>query len=137
MGTILRTALAAGVELVITSRETVDVYHPKVVRAAMGAHFYLQLCIDQPWSQIEQVLKGLRLLLAKPGQGVPYWEVEWRQPTALFVGGEAEGVDTRAERIATASVTIPMRPGVESLNAAVAASVLLMEAARQRSSNGC
>ena len=132
LGTILRAALAAGVELVITTVGTVDVYSPKVVRAAMGAHFRLNLCVDQAWLTIENALAGLRVLLAKPRVGHPYWGVDWRQPTALVIGGEAEGAGSEAERLATECVMIPMREEVESLNAAVAASILLFEAARQR-----
>lgn len=132
LGTILRSALAAGTELVITSKGTVDVYSPKVVRAAMGAHFHLNLCVHQNWSAIKRILSGVRVLVAKPGEGVPYWKVDWRQPTALVIGGEAEGTSPEAERLASSSVTIPMHKGIESLNAAVAASVLLFEAARQR-----
>ncbi len=132
LGTILRSASAVGVECVMTTKGTVDVYSPKVVRAGMGAHWALTLCADQPWPQIEQALKGLQVLLALPRDGRPYWDVDWRQPTALIIGGEAEGPGARAERLATDRVTIPMRAGTESLNAAVAASVLLFEAARQR-----
>ncbi|MGQ9493356.1 MAG: TrmH family RNA methyltransferase [Anaerolineae bacterium] len=132
LGTILRSALAAGTELVITSKGTVDVYSPKVVRAAMGAHFRLNLCVHQDWVAIERILSGIRMLVAKPEEGVPYWRVDWRQPTALVIGGEAEGIGPEARRLATGSVTIPMHENSESLNAAVAASVLLFEAARQR-----
>lgn len=136
MGTILRSALAAGIELVVTTRGTVDVYSPKVVRAAMGAHFRLKLCVNQPWQMIENSLGDLRVLLSKPGKGSPYWEVDWRLPTALWIGGEAEGASAEAKGLATEAVTIPMCEGVESLNAAVAASILLFEAARQRCHTG-
>ncbi|MGC8788053.1 MAG: TrmH family RNA methyltransferase [Anaerolineae bacterium] len=132
LGTILRSALAAGVELVITSKGTVDVYSPKVVRAAMGAHFQLNFLVNQDWPVIEHTVHNLCVLLAKPGVGIPYWEVDWRQPTALVIGGEAEGAGIEAERLATGHVTIPMRAGVESLNTAVAAGILLFEGARQR-----
>jgi len=135
-GTILRSALAAGVDAVITSKGTVDVYSPKVVRAAMGAHFRLTLCPDQPWRLIGAALQGLQVLVARPRDGVPYWEVDWQRPTALVIGGEAEGVGPEAEKVATGHVTIPMRDSAESLNAAVAAGVLLMEASRQQSSRG-
>lgn len=132
LGTILRSALAAGIELVITSKGTVDIYSPKVVRAAMGAHFRLSILENQDWPAIGLMLRGLDVLLAQPGEGTPYWEVDWRQPTALVIGGEAEGTGIEAEKLATGYVTIPMRGGVESLNTAVAASILLFEAARQR-----
>jgi len=132
LGTILRSALAAGVQLVVTTEGTVDVYSPKVVRAAMGAHFRLNLLLNLTWPAIEEALGGLRLLLAKPQEGDIYWEVDWREPTGLLVGGEAEGVSAQAEQLATGFVRIPMVTGVESLNAAVAASILLFEGARQR-----
>jgi TrmH family RNA methyltransferase len=132
LGTILRSALAAGVELVIASRGTVDVYSPKVVRAAMGAHFRLRFRLDQPWPAIQDLLQGLRVLGARPRAASPYWEIDWRQATALWIGGESEGASPEAAALITDYVTIPMRENVESLNTAVAAGVLLFEAARQR-----
>ena len=139
MGTILRSALAAGVQLVITTRGTVDVYSPKVVRAGMGAHLRLKLCLNQAPRAIARILEEVRVLLAQPRAGSPYWEIDWRQPTALWIGGEAQGASTEARRLAAGTVTIPMREDVESLNAAVAASILLFEASRQRfgSSSEC
>ncbi len=137
MGTILRSALAAGIELVITSRGTVDAYSPKVVRAGMGAHFHLRMCLNQPWPRIGDILEGVHVFVAEPAGGVPYWEVNWVLPTALVIGGEARGARTEAEDLATGRVSIPMRAGTESLNAAVAASVLLFEGARQRSCGVC
>ncbi len=133
MGTICRSALAAGVELLITTEHTVDVYSPKVIRAGMGAHFHLLMSLDQPWSAIGQITRGLRVLLADAGpEGQPYWMVNWQEPTALIIGGEAAGASPEAKAMALARVGIPMHRGVESLNASVAASVLLFEAARQR-----
>jgi len=132
LGTILRSALAAGVEWVATTPGTVDVYSPKVVRAGMGAHFRLSLSVDQPWHTLAETLAGMSVLLADAHEGSPYWEVDWRRPTALVVGGEAEGAAPAASRLAAGHVMIPMRQDVESLNAAVAASVLLFEAVRQR-----
>jgi len=132
LGTILRSALAARVQLVVATVGTVDVYSPKVVRAAMGAHFHLNLLLNLPWPAVAEALHGLRVLLATPQEGTLYWEVDWREPTALLVGGEAEGVSAQAEKLATGLVRIPMAAGVESLNAAVAASILLFEGARQR-----
>jgi TrmH family RNA methyltransferase len=132
LGTILRSAAAAGIQLLVTTPGTVDAYSPKVVRAAMGAHLRLHLLLDQERDAIQNVLSGLHVLLAKPGDGTPYWEINWRQPTALWIGNEAEGASAEAEKLATGYVTIPMREDVESLNAAVASSILLFEAARQR-----
>jgi TrmH family RNA methyltransferase len=132
LGTILRSALAARVQLVLTTAGTVDVYSPKVVRAGMGAHFGLNLLVEPPWPAVEEALHGLHVLVATPRQGTPYWQVDWRQPTALLIGGEAEGISAKAEKLATGYAKIPMAERVESLNAAVAASILLFEGARQR-----
>jgi TrmH family RNA methyltransferase len=132
LGTILRSALAARIQLVLTTAGTVDVYSPKVVRAAMGAHFGLNLLVNPPWSTVEEALHGLHVLVATPRRGPPYWQVDWRQPTALLIGGEVEGVSAEADGLATGHTMIPMAERVESLNAAVAASILLFEGARQR-----
>lgn len=134
LGTILRTALAAGVEEVWLSHGTVDPYNPKVVRAAMGAHFRLPLRPRAPWDAIAGRLSGRPTWLAAAQGGTPYDQVNWRPPCALIIGGEAEGASPEAEALATGRVHIPMTQGVESLNAAVAAAVLLFEAQRQRTS---
>ncbi len=132
LGTILRSAWATQVQLVITTANTVDVHSPKVVRAAMGAHFHLALQQERSWPEIRDSLQGINILLAKPRCGEAYWEVDWRRPTALVIGGEAEGASSEAESMADGLVHIPMDPTAESVNAAVAASILLFEAARQR-----
>jgi tRNA G18 (ribose-2'-O)-methylase SpoU len=103
----------------------------------MGAHFRLRLCLDRTWEEIAAILAGLRILVARPGDGAAYWEIDWQLPTALVIGGEAEGAGAEAERKAAGYVTIPLSGPVESLNAGVAAGVLLMEAARQRLGCGC
>jgi TrmH family RNA methyltransferase len=134
MGTMLRSALAAGVDMVLAAKSTVDLFSPKVVRAGMGAHFHLKLRWNQVWAQVATVVEGMQVLLASAeAGGQPYWQVDWRIPTALVIGGEAEGASREATRLATARVAIPMHGNVESLNASVAASILLFEAARQRS----
>ena len=132
LGTILRTAEAAGVEQVVTLRGTVDVFSPKVVRGAMGAHFRLHMLWDRSWEEVERSLEGKQALLADPKAGTPYHQVDWTVPTVLMVGGEAHGAGRKARGLATQRVTIPMKGSVESLNVAVATSVMLFEAARQR-----
>lgn len=132
LGTILRSAWAAGVGQVVTTKGTVDIYSPKVVRGAMGAHFYLSLAADKEWREIESLLEERRVLLADARGEVAYHEVDWSPPSALIIGGEAEGASEEAQRLAHRSVYIPMPGGAESLNAAVAASIMLFEAARQQ-----
>lgn len=77
---------------------------------------------------------GLAVWLATARDGVAYTAVDWRRPSAILIGGEAHGAGAAAERLATGRVTIPMRDATESLNAALAAGILLFEAARQRES---
>lgn len=132
MGTLLRTAEAAGAEAVLLSPGTVDPYSPKVVRAGAGAQFYLSIHA-KPWPEIHAYLKGLPIFLADSADGIPLWEANFSQPCALLIGGEAFGASPMGEELATHRVTIPMPGRVESLNAAVAAGMLMAEVIRQRS----
>lgn len=141
LGSMLRSALAAGVQAVLIPKGAVDTYAPKVVRAAMGAHFHLPL-VHLAWEEIADLLhktslqidqKGdLRVYLADATAGEPYFRCDLGRPLALIVGSEAEGAGEAARRLANATLHIPMSGGVESLNAAAAAAVLLFEIARQR-----
>jgi TrmH family RNA methyltransferase len=132
VGTMLRTAWAAGAEAVFLMPGTTDVYNPKVVRAAQGAHFHLPL-IEVTWEELAQRLTRLNLWLAEAHEGEVYHQVDWRAPTALIIGSEADGPSESARQLAPHRVHIPMPGPAESLNAAVAAGVLLFEVARQRS----
>lgn len=129
-GTVLRTAEAAGVGLVYCAPGTVDPFSPKVVRAGMGAHFRLPLRVARGWAEIADALAGRQVLLAEARGGQSYDAVDWSQPTALIIGGEATGPGEEARRLATGTVSIPMAGAAESLNAAVAAGILLFAALR-------
>jgi TrmH family RNA methyltransferase len=131
LGTILRTALAAGVEQVLLVPGTVDASNPKVVRSAMGAHLRLPLATLR-WEAIAGVVTGCDVWLAATGGETPDPAVDWTRPVALIVGGEATGAGKRARVLAQGRVSIPMAAGVESLNTAVATAVTLFEAVRQR-----
>jgi RNA methyltransferase, TrmH family len=130
LGTLLRTAAAASVDAVILAPGTVDAYNPKVLRSAMGAHFRVPV-ESLTWEQMPQRLNGLKIWLAEASEGVRYDEVDWTQPSAIIVGGEAEGPSPQSRALAHNSVFIPMPGGSESLNAAIAGSVILFEAVRQ------
>ena len=132
MGTILRTAGAAGVELVIAAPGCVDIYNPKVVRSGMGAHFRVPL-VTADWQEIGQFCQNVPVYLATGDAPTSYTTVDWTQPWALIVGNEAHGVSDTARDIATTPIAIPMAAETESLNAATATAVILFEAARQRS----
>ncbi len=129
LGTILRSAWAAGVDLVWCAPGTADPYNDKVVRAAMGAHFHVPLRLAA-WEQIHSAVQPIpRVYLADARGESIYSQVDWSHPVALIIGGEAEGATAAARQIATARVRIPMRVGAESLNAAMAATVLLFAGA--------
>jgi len=131
LGTLLRTADAASVQAVLIPPETTDAFAPKVVRAGMGAHFRLPVQA-MSWDEIHKCTKDLQVYIADMN-GQSCWETDFRQPLALIVGGEAEGASEQARKLANAFVKIPMAGKTESLNAAVAGSVLMFEVMRQRS----
>lgn len=132
LGTMLRTASAAGADGVLLSQGTVDAYNPKVVRAGMGAQLRLPL-LQATWTEIAELTNDMAVWVAAADGTHPYSEVNWRRPSALIIGSEAHGAGEKAERIADGSIYIPMHRATESLNAAMAAGIILFEAARQRS----
>jgi TrmH family RNA methyltransferase len=137
MGTILRTALAANVDEVLLSSNCVDYLSPKVVRAAAGAHVALPVRADLPWEAIaertmEHCGEGVRALLAEAVSPYIYYEQDLKKPFALIIGSEAHGPSKEARTLATRTISIPLANGVESLNAAMAAGIILFEAVRQQ-----
>lgn len=136
LGTALRTAEAAGADWVILTPGTVDSFSPKVVRAGMGAHFRLPVFPDRAWGEIRQVVGRAPMYLADARAVLPYDAVDWTRPAVLVVGGEAHGAGEGVRTVGATPIAIPMMGGTESLNAAVAASVILMEAFRQRRRTG-
>ena len=133
LGTILRSAEAAGVGEVLLAPGSVDAYNPKVVRGAMGAHFRLPVA-GLDWPAIGEKVAGRPVWLADAQGETPYDAVDWTEPATLIVGGEAAGAGREAAELATGNISIPMAGGTESLNAAMAATAILFEAARQRRS---
>jgi TrmH family RNA methyltransferase len=136
LGTMLRAAAAAGVDGVLLSAGCADPFAPKVLRAGMGAHFRLPVQrLD--WPAIAAYLEsrpapGVRIYLAEAGQGLPYTQIDLHAPLALVIGGEAAGASEQARGLARECLHIPMPGGGESLNAAMAAAILLFEVVRQR-----
>lgn len=137
LGTILRTAAAAAVEAILLAPTSVDPFSPKVVRAGMGAHFRLPIR-SFGWADIQDYVKignadgPLRVYLADASQGLPYTQADFCSPFALVIGGEAEGASGEASRWSDERVHIPLPGQSESLNAGIAAGILLFEAIRQR-----
>lgn len=140
LGTILRTSEGAGVDAVWLTPRCVDLYSPKVVRAAMGAHFRLPAFQERSWQQIAVDLEELgvppgAIYASEAGEQHPYDDADWTKASALIVSNEAHGLGDEARAFAARGgglISVPMSGGTESLNAAMAAAVILFEAARQR-----
>lgn len=133
-GTILRSAQAAACAGVLATTDTVDLFSPKTVRAGMGAHFALPVACDLSWPAIAELLGGRKTYVAEARTGAPYYEIDWAEPAALVIGNETEGARPQTLHSAAGRVSIPMPGQAESLNAAVAASIVIFESVRQRMS---
>jgi TrmH family RNA methyltransferase len=131
-GAVVRAAEAAGARAVLQSKGGADLLGPKALRAAAGSAFRLPVEGGKTAGDWAQTLSnmGLRCVTADAKGETEYTDFDWTGPTALFLGGEAGVSDEKLRGMP--KVRIPLRKPVESLNVAVAAGVLLFEAARQR-----
>lgn len=133
LGTILRTAEALGVNGVLLTRGCCDVYSPKVLRGSMGAVFRLSLVIVEAMPQILDTLnrKGFVSMAAVPDrEAVPVTQVRFSSPSIVLVGNEGNGLQLETIQACQQKITIPMLGRAESLNASVAASLLMWEMMR-------
>ncbi len=132
LGAILRTAEAAGAAGVILTNNSADPYSPKALRGAMGASLRLAVWHGAKFSEAVEWAKNNRLLTAcaDTGGGLSYSEIDWKKPHALIIGPEAHGLKAEEIALCDESFRIPMAEPVESLNAAVAAGIILFEARR-------
>ena len=133
LGAVLRTSAAANVQVVYLTPSTVDAFSPKVLRAGMGAHFR-QPIQTASWDELKELIGKWKLhtyLAASSGENSHYL-ADFRRSLAMVIGGEAHGASDTAYQIADTKIKILMPGGGESLNAAVAAGILLFEIARQR-----
>ena len=136
LGTIVRTAEGAGVDAVFMSKDCVDIYNPKTIRSTMGSIYRM------PTIYIEDTLKLLELFKEKGIKSYAahldgknsYDKENYCMGTAILIGNEGNGLRDEVSNKADIWVRIPMEGQVESLNAAIAASVLMFEVARQRRS---
>ena len=134
LGTILRSAEAFGAHGILTLPGTVSAWNSKAVRASAGSVFRLPLLAASAVNSIDRLREaGLRIFTTTAGAAEPADLVDLTGPVALLIGNEGNGVPKPLSAMADGALTIPCPGPVESLNAAVAASVLLYEASRQRS----
>jgi RNA methyltransferase, TrmH family len=135
LGTIVRTACAAGADALIACDPVTDVFHPEVVRGSAGALFHVQLATATTAAAIAWLRQqAIPLVVASPGGTRPYWDVDARGGVAVVVGSERHGVSQEWLAAADAVVAIPMPGPADSLNVAVAAGVVLFDATRRRAS---
>jgi TrmH family RNA methyltransferase len=136
LGTILRSAEAFGVQAILSLPGTVSAWNPKAVRASAGSVFRLPLLdtsVDECFLRLRQA--GVKIWTTAVQGAEPANQIDLASPVALVIGNEGNGVPADVAAQADGAVTIPCPGDVESLNAAIAASVLLYEASRQRSSH--
>jgi RNA methyltransferase, TrmH family len=134
LGTIIRTAAAAGAEGLWLSRDSVDADHPKVLRASAGQWFRLPIGVSDDLSTTLQQIKaqGTQIVATLPRASQTLWEADLTKPSLILLGNEGAGLSPDLAKLADVAVTIPQASGVESLNVAIAAALLLYEARRQR-----
>lgn len=134
LGTIMRTAEGAGITGVIMSASTVDIFNPKVIRSTMGSVYRVPFIYEDNLIDTVQMLRAHDVkVYAAHLQGRDYYDAfSFREPTAFLIGNEGNGLTEELSREATAYLKIPMEGQLESLNASVAAALLMYEAHRQR-----
>jgi TrmH family RNA methyltransferase len=132
LGTIIRTAAAAGADGVVLGPGCVDPFNPKAVRAAMGALFAIPIWEHHRFTESWLVDSCPTRLLADGAGEVSYDAAVWQGSVAIIIGSEAHGATAWGRSLATARIQIPLTRQVESLNASIAAGILLFEAQRQR-----
>lgn len=138
LGTLIRTADAFGATGVVVLADSVSPYNPKAVRAGAGSLFHLPVVPRLPAAELIAACQahGARLVATAARGSTPLSEAGLEGPVCLLIGQEAAGVPRELLRAAEVTVSIPIQPRVESLNAGIAGAILLYEAARQRGLSG-
>lgn len=134
LGTMLRTAEGAGITGVIMNSKTVDIYNPKVIRSTMGSIYRVPFYYTEDLKGVLTEIrgKGIKVTAAHLRGETDYNQEDYRTPCAFLIGNEGKGLDEETAALADCYVKIPMEGKVESLNAAIAAALLMYEAYTQR-----
>lgn len=134
LGTMLRTGEGAGVDGIIMNRSTVDLFNPKVIRATMGSLYRVPFVLVDDLAETAGTLKrhGITLYAAHLKGTETYDTPDYTKGTAFLIGNEGNGLSDETAALADAYIRIPMEGKVESLNAAIAATLLMYEVHRQR-----
>ncbi|CEJ44467.1 TrmH family RNA methyltransferase [Umezakia ovalisporum] len=133
LGTIIRTAAATSTTGLWLSQDSVDLDSPKVIRASAGQWFRVPMAVTSDLKTIAQQSQeaGMQVVATSPTANLTYWDVDWRKPSLILLGNEGAGLSPDLTSIADKQVKIPLALGVESLNVAIAAALMLYEAQRQ------
>jgi len=134
LGTMIRTAAAAGAAGLWLSADSVDLDHPKVLRASAGQWFRLPMAVTPDLKTLvcECLQQGMQVVATLPEASLTYWEIDLSPPSLILLGNEGAGLSADLVKLADKQVKIPLSPGVESLNVAIASALILYEAQRQR-----
>ena len=134
LGTLVRAGEGAGVSGIIMSENTVDIYNPKVIRSTMGSIFRVPFIYVKDLKEVIDKLnsKGISVYASSLEGAIEYDRPDYKKDTAFIIGNEAAGISKEILDITDKKIKIPMLGEVESLNAAVAGSILMYEAVRQR-----
>ena len=134
LGTIVRTGEGAGVTGIVMSQGTVDIYNPKTIRSTMGSVYRMPFCYTEDLHDAVTELKGMGIhIYAAHLAGQRFYDEEdYSMPCGFLIGNEGSGLRPEVAACADVLVRIPMEGMAESLNAAVAAAVLMFEVSRQR-----
>lgn len=133
LGTMIRTAAAADADGLWLSNDSVDLDHPKVLRASAGAWFRLPMAVSGDLTERLTIARqqGVQIVATLPDADLTYWELDFQKPTIIVLGNEGAGLSTSLTTLADRQVRIPLSRGVESLNVAISAALMLYEAQRQ------
>jgi len=133
MGTIIRTAHAAGALGVIITKGTVDIYNEKTLRATMGSIFKIPILYDSDLSLVQKLrASGFKLVASSLDCDKNFFEVDLKEKVIISVGNEGNGISAEVYELCDVKIKIPMPGGAESLNVAVAAAVMMYEVVRQK-----
>jgi len=133
LGAIVRSAVAVGIDGLLVSSDSVDLTHPKILRATSGQWFRVSMqSVGDLAGEIRKLQdKGVRAIATLPDAKITYWDVDFSQPSLIMLGNEGQGLSEELIDLADITVKVPLSNGVESLNLAVTAALLLYEAKRQ------
>lgn len=137
LGTILRSLDSAGIDTLLLSKGTVDLYNPKVIRSTMGAIFRVKVLenLDLKEKLLQLKEDGYKVVITSLDTNETHYNLDFKEKLVIVIGNEAKGVKKEIQDLADIKVKIPMLGRTESLNASVAASIIAYEKVRQEFKN--